>query len=111
MLPFDGGRITAVLGPRIWFAGVPMLVALFLYRPSPILLLIAILAGPQLLKAWRYRSDSEEALTYYAVPAAKKWEYAAYYLVLAAFLAVMAHDVHEMLGAMRGVRGMGGVEV
>ena len=24
--PFDGGRITAVLSPRIWFAGVPVLV-------------------------------------------------------------------------------------
>ncbi|MDI9705418.1 site-2 protease family protein, partial [Acinetobacter baumannii] len=30
--PFDGGRITAVLSPRIWFAGVPVLIALFAYR-------------------------------------------------------------------------------
>ena len=27
--PLDGGRITAVLSPRIWFLGVPVLVALF----------------------------------------------------------------------------------
>lgn len=103
--PFDGGRITAVLSPRIWFAGVPVLVALFLYRPSPMLLLIALLAAPQLMKAWRFRADSEEARTYYAVPARVKWEYAAYYIGLAAFLAVMAHDVHEMLGAARHVGG------
>ena len=32
--PFDGGRITAVLSPRIWFAGVPVLIALFVYRPA-----------------------------------------------------------------------------
>ncbi|RZI62231.1 MAG: site-2 protease family protein [Rubrivivax sp.] len=103
--PFDGGRITAVLSPRIWFAGVPVLVGLFLYRPSPMLLLIALLAAPQLMKAWKYRSDSEEAQTYYAVPTRVKWEYAAYYIGLAAFLAVMTHDVHEMLGAARHFGG------
>jgi hypothetical protein len=31
-----------------------------------------------------------------------KWEYATYYLVLAAYLAVMCHDVHEMLAVTRG---------
>ena len=97
MSPFDGGRITAVLSPRIWFAGVPIMVGLFLYRPSPMLLLIALLAAPQLVKAWKYRADSEEAQTYYAVPSAVKWEYGSYYLVLAAFLALMTHDVHQML--------------
>jgi Zn-dependent protease len=97
--PFDGGRITAVLSPRIWFLGVPVLVALFFWRPSPMLILIAILAYPQLIKAFRYRKDSEEARTYYAVPAAVKWEYGTYYLALVGFLAVMTHDVHEMLGA------------
>lgn len=100
--PFDGGRITAVLSPRIWLLGVPVLVGLFLYRPSPMLLLMAVLAGPQLLKAWRYRADSEEARGYYAVPTAVKWEYGLYFIGLAAFLAVMTHDVHEMLGGLRG---------
>ena len=32
--PFDGGRITAVLSPRIWFLGVPVLVGLFVWRPA-----------------------------------------------------------------------------
>ncbi len=95
--PFDGGRITAVLSPRIWLLGVPVLVALFLWRPSPMLILMAVLAWPQLWKAWKYRSDSPEGQSYYAVPAAVKWEYGSYYLLLAAFLAVMSHDVHEML--------------
>jgi hypothetical protein len=57
------------------------------------------------MKAWKYRSDSAEAQTYYAVPARVKWEYAAYYIGLAAFLAVMTHDVHEMLGAARHLGG------
>jgi len=103
--PFDGGRITAVLSPRIWLLGVPILVALFMWRPSPLLLLMALLAAPQVWKAWKYRADSEEAKTYYAVPTAKKWEYGFMYLGLAAFLAVMAHDTHEMLEVARAVRG------
>ena len=97
--PFDGGRITAVLSPRIWLLGVPILIALFLWRPSPMLVLMAILAAPQVMQAIRYRSDSPQALAYYAVSARTKWEYGLYYLVLAAFLAVMTHDVHEMLQA------------
>jgi Zn-dependent protease len=103
--PFDGGRITAVLSPRIWLLGVPILLALFWWRPSPMLLLMALLAAPQVWKALTYRSDSPEAQTYYAVPVAKKWEYALIYLVLSGFLAVMAHDTHEMLEIARSVRG------
>lgn len=102
--PFDGGRITAVLSPRIWFLGVPVLVALFFWRPSPMLILMAILAAPQLIKALRYRSDSEEAQTYYAVSATTRLEYGLYYLALAIFLAVMTHDVHEMLRGVNSTR-------
>lgn len=102
--PFDGGRITAVLSPRIWLLGVPVLVALFFWRPSPMLILMALLAAPQLLKAIRYKSDSEEAQTYYAVSAATRFEYGFYYLALAGFLAVMTHDVHEMLRGVGGIR-------
>jgi Zn-dependent protease len=95
--PFDGGRITAVLGPRIWLLGVPVLGALFLWRPSPMLILMAVLAAPQVWKAIRWRADSDEARGYYAVGAKVKWEYGLYYLALLAFLAMMTFDVHEML--------------
>ena len=47
-----------------------------------------------------------EAQTYYAVSTRTKWEYGLYYIVLAAFLAVMTHDVHEMLQAAVKVRGI-----
>ncbi|MFI4932370.1 MAG: site-2 protease family protein [Burkholderiales bacterium] len=103
--PFDGGRITAVLSPRVWLLGVPILVALFFWRPSPMLVLMAIIAAPQVWQALRYRSDSPEAQTYYLVSVRTKWEYGLYYIVLAAFLAVMTHDVHEMLQAAVNVRG------
>src|SRR5258706_15535802 len=52
--PFDGGRITAVLSPRVWLLGVPILVAMFFWRPSPMLILMAILAAPQVMKAFKY---------------------------------------------------------
>jgi Zn-dependent protease len=102
--PFDGGRITAVLTPRVWLLGVPVLIGLFFWRPSPMLILMAILAAPQVWKAIRYRADSLEAQGYYAVSARTKWEYGFYYVVLAAFLAVMTHDVHEMLQSVAPVR-------
>jgi Zn-dependent protease len=95
--PLDGGRITQILSPRIWFLGVPLLVALFLYFPSPLLILIAILAAPSLLAAWRYDPNSPEARGYRAVPAATRMEYTILYLGLAAVLALLAYNIHENL--------------
>ncbi|HZF82942.1 MAG TPA: site-2 protease family protein [Burkholderiaceae bacterium] len=99
--PFDGGRITAVLSPRVWLLGVPVLAALFLWRPSPLLILVAVLAAPQVLKAWRYDPQAPENRDYYAVSTETRTTYALYYLGLLGFLAVMAHDTHEMLGGLR----------
>ena len=94
--PFDGGRVTAVISPRLWLVGVPILVALFLWRPSPLLILMAILAAPNVIKALRgIRDPREEA--YYAVPADVRVQYGLFYLGLAAFLALMCHDLHEEL--------------
>jgi hypothetical protein len=78
---------------------------LFLWRPSPMLILMALLAAPQAWKAWKYRKDSEEGQTYYNVPTAKKWEYGLIYIGLAGFLAVMAYDSHVLLESQRALRG------
>jgi Zn-dependent protease len=95
--PLDGGRITAVLSPRVWLIGAPMMLALLFYRPSPMLLIIAILALPQLVKAWRYDPAAPENVAYYGVPLSVKLEYGASYLGLAALLAIMTFEVHDML--------------
>jgi Zn-dependent protease len=95
--PLDGGRVTAVLSPRIWFLGVPILLALMLYRPSPMLVIVVILAVPQLMRAWRYDPKAPENVSYYGVPLQTKLEYGGAYLALAALLAIMTYDVHEML--------------
>jgi len=99
--PFDGGRVTAVLSPRIWLLGAPVLVGLFLWRPSPLLVLMAVLAAPQLVKAWKFDPEAPENAAYYATTAETKLTYAMSYIGLLGFLAVMAHDTHEMLGPLR----------
>jgi Zn-dependent protease len=98
--PFDGGRITAILSPRVWLLGAPLMLALMLYRPSPILFIVAILAFPQLLKAWNYDPKAPENVAYYGVPLQAKLEYGGLYLALTAYLAVMTYEVHEMLGGI-----------
>ena len=95
--PLDGGRVTAVISPKMWLLGVPILVGLFFVRPSPVLILIAILAVPQVMKAWRFDPSSPENRDYYAVSMEHKVTYGAAYIGLAAFLAVMSHDVHQMI--------------
>ncbi len=99
--PFDGGRITAVLGPKIWFLGVPVLVVTYLYIPSPLLLVIAVLAAPQLYAAWRHDPNAPEAIAYYDVGDAVRWRYGLSYLGLAAVLALMAFDAHNLLQGAR----------
>jgi len=95
--PFDGGRITAVLSPRVWLLGVPVLVAVFLMRPNPVLIMMGILAIPQVIQAWRYDPKAPENQAYYGVSARQRLIYAAAYIGLLAFLAVMTNDVHQML--------------
>ena len=97
MSPLDGGRITAILSPRIWLLGAPMMLALMLYRPSPLLVLIAIIALPSLQRAWKYDAKAPENIAYYGVPMALKIEYGCFYLGLAAFLAIMTESVYGML--------------
>jgi len=100
--PFDGGRITAVLSPRIWLLGAPILVALFLYRPSPVLIMMAVLALPQLMRAWRYDPTAPENVAYYGVSNEQRFSYGAAYVGLVGFLAVMTQDVHQMIEAAGG---------
>lgn len=89
LYPLDGGRITSVLSPRLWFLGAPLLVGFWLYHPSPMLIIVAVLAFPQLFKAWNYDSASQEYKNYYNVKNSTKFEYTFLYLTLAIVLAVM----------------------
>ena len=99
--PLDGGRITQVLTPRIWLLGLPLLILLFLYHPSPLLLLIAAMALPNLRAAWNYNPGAPENIAYRDVPLAVRIQYGVLYLGLAAILAMMAFSVHTGLTLAR----------
>jgi Zn-dependent protease len=94
--PLDGGRIVRVVSAKMWLIGVPILVAVFFWRPSPLLLLLAILAAPEVWAAIRGRGQDERLA---AVPLASKLRWGAAYLGLALVLAVMAFEAHERIGA------------
>ncbi len=96
--PLDGGRITAIISPKVWLLGVPLLVALFFYNPSPMLILIAILALPQLKAALQKDGGASELPEgYYEVDINTRVNYAVFYLGLAGFLAIMSYELHKML--------------
>lgn len=96
LAPLDGGRIVSVISPKIWFLGVPILVGLFFWIPSPLLVLIAILALPQIWSVVSGRAALESR--YFETAPAVRVEYAAQYLALAGFLAIMAFEAHEAAG-------------
>ena len=94
LAPLDGGRIVRVISPKLWYLGVPLLIGAFLWKPSPLLLLIALLAAPQLWAAWK----GEDAAVRHITAARVKLAYGVQYLALLAALALLAFEVHERLG-------------
>ncbi len=93
--PLDGGRITAIISPKLWLVGAPVLIGIFVLHPSPILVLVAILAAPQLLALWRSRHDVKKP--YYEASLNHRIVYAIWYLGLLVFLAIMSFQVHDMI--------------
>jgi Zn-dependent protease len=94
--PLDGGRITAVISPRIWLFGAPLLVGLFILNPSPMFVLVLFLAWPQLRLAF---SGTHVNSPYYDVPTSVRVTYGFWYLGLVAFLGAMTYSLHETLHA------------
>jgi Zn-dependent protease len=98
MSPLDGGRITAIISPKVWLLGVPLLVALFFYNPSPMLVLIAVMAYPHLKQALWPSADQQVPAEYYHATVNQRINYGVLYLGLVAYLAVMAYTLHQRLG-------------
>lgn len=98
--PLDGGRMTAIISPKVWFVGAPMMLAIMLWRPSGLLVLIAILSVPSLIKAWKHDPSDPETARYYRTSTRLRVFYGAFYLGLAAFLALMTTQVSHQLHAL-----------
>lgn len=68
IVPLDGGRAVAALHPAFWAVGLAGLVALTLWRPNPILLLVLVLGGLELWHRWKERGSPEAAAYYRVTP-------------------------------------------
>ncbi|HSJ16786.1 MAG TPA: site-2 protease family protein [Solirubrobacterales bacterium] len=87
VLPLDGGRAMAALSPWVWFAGFAGLIALTVFFPNPILLLVLLFGGMESWRRWKLRK-SPEGRAYHDVPTRTRVLVAVTYLGLAALLAV-----------------------
>lgn len=94
--PLDGGRIMTAISPKLWLAGIPLLVGLYLWHPSPMIILIGILAVPPL---WKFFKDGEvQRSTYYQVDGSVRMRYAFQYLMLVCALSLLSFETHQRLG-------------
>ena len=98
--PLDGGRVTAVLSPRIWLLGVPIIGLLLWFHFSWILFLVAILAFPHVMAALKFDKNHPDNQRYYEVSPRVRWEYGLLYVGLIAFLAYMTNDVQRQLSGV-----------
>jgi Zn-dependent protease len=68
VVPLDGGRAMAAMAPGLWFLGFGALVALELWHPNPILLIIVIFGGLETWRRWQQRKTRTlEQAAYYRV--------------------------------------------
>lgn len=95
VVPLDGGHIVAVISPKIWIVGIPLLAGLFLWRPNPLLLIVAILAIPRAWAAIRGKLPASAGSQ--LATRALKFRYASEYLGLVCFLTLVAFEVHSQL--------------
>jgi len=96
VVPLDGGHIVAVVSSKIWLIGVPMLIALCVWKPNPLLFILALLAIPN---AWAALRGRVPAPAGQAMNTALKSRYIAEYLGLAVFLGLMAVEVHNQISS------------
>jgi Zn-dependent protease len=88
VLPLDGGRAMAVLGPKVWIAGILIAVAATVVFLGPFMLvLVLLLGGPELYHRFKNR-NSEESRAFHSVSTGAKLAVGAVYLSLTALLVV-----------------------
>lgn len=88
VLPLDGGRAMAVLGPWVWIAGLVIAVAASAFLLGPFMLVfIALFGGLELYARFKDR-HSEQSREFHSVPLKTKLAVAAVYVTLTALLVI-----------------------
>ena len=93
VLPLDGGRAMAALSPWVWFAGFAGLIALTVFFPNPILLLVLLFGGLESWRRWKARK-TPESRAFHKIPTRTRVAVAAVYLLLAALLAAGVSETY-----------------
>jgi Zn-dependent protease len=93
VVPLDGGRIVAAIHPALWVLGLVGLLALVLFRPNGILVLILVFAAMELWQRWKTRQFAGNG-SYYSVLPWQRLTAAFSYFGLAALLVVGIHATH-----------------
>jgi Zn-dependent protease len=87
VVPLDGGRAMAAMAPWMWFAGFAGLIALAIIFPNPIILIIVLFGGIEVLRRWKARrTRTLEQAAYYRVSGRNRALVAVVYIGLIALL-------------------------
>jgi Zn-dependent protease len=89
-LPLDGGRVAGALHPVIWLAGLLALLGVEFYRPSPIIPIILILGGYELVRRWRDRNSSASQV-YFALQPSQRLKIGTAYVGLIGVILIGMH--------------------
>lgn len=95
VLPLDGGRAMAAMAPWMWFVGFGAMVALAIWKPNPILLLILLVGGMETWRRWQARRSGRDAdAAYYRVAPRHRLAVGAVYVGLILALGVGMDLLH-----------------
>jgi Zn-dependent protease len=97
VLPLDGGRAMAAMAPWMWFTGFAALIAMAIFFPNPIILIIVFFGGMETWRRWKERkagAGSEGNPDYYDVPAGQRLAIACVYVGLIVLLVLGMHHTH-----------------
>jgi Zn-dependent protease len=97
--PLDGGRVAAVISPWLWLVGLPILAAVFFYHPNGLLLIIGVLAIPQIMAVFKKRNDPAMQ-RYHAAPLSTRLGYGILYLGLIGMLSVLSQWSYDTLNLL-----------
>jgi Zn-dependent protease len=92
VVPLDGGRAMAAMAPWMWGVGFAGLLALAIFFPNPIIMIILVIGGLETYRRWQRRKQGgEQEEAYYRVAPADRARVAVTYVGLIVLLVIGMH--------------------